>query len=254
VRNQRHYRTLVSRRRLSGRPAVALSALASAVLILHTAPALTAIGPLRRVGWPGLAGVGIPGGVALTFDDGPDPHGSPAVLAALAELGWSATFFMLGSQVARYPDVARSIAAAGHEIGVHGYRHRNHLLCSPSALRSDLRQARNLIADVTATAPRWFRPPYGVLSAGSLAAARDVGLTAVLWTAWGRDWTRTNPEKITSTVLAGLRERGTIVLHDSDCTSTAGSWRNTAQCLPLLAGRLDAQGWQVRTLSKHLCG
>ena len=65
--------------------------------------------------------------MALTFDDGPDPLGTPAVLAALRELGWTATFFLLGSQVRRYPDVARAVLAAGHEIALHGDEHRNHL-------------------------------------------------------------------------------------------------------------------------------
>ncbi|MBC7375400.1 MAG: polysaccharide deacetylase family protein, partial [Frankiales bacterium] len=193
-----------------------------------------------------------PGGVALSFDDGPDPAGTPAVLDALARLGWSATFFMLGRQVRAHPDIARRVAEAGHEIAVHGDRHRNHLTRTPAALQRDLRCAREVISQVTGVEPRWYRPPYGVLSGGTLQAARAVGLQPVLWTAWGKDWTRTSPEFIAQRVLRDLREGGTVLLHDSDCTSTAGSWRSTTDSLPLLAAGLHLRGWSVRTLSEHM--
>ena len=104
---------------------LALPALGAAA-VAHALPAVLARGPARRL-TSRLAGRGRSGGVALTFDDGPDPLGTPAILEALDDLGWRATFFLLGAQVRRFPDVARSVAAAGHEIAVHGHVHRNHL-------------------------------------------------------------------------------------------------------------------------------
>jgi peptidoglycan/xylan/chitin deacetylase (PgdA/CDA1 family) len=202
--------------------------------------------------FPGLAGTGAPGGVALTFDDGPDPRGTPAVLAQLAELGWTATFFLLGSQVRRHPDVARAVVAAGHEIGVHGDEHANHLGRSPSWVHRDLARAAATVTRVTGVRPQWFRPPYGVLSAGTLRATARLGLTPVLWTAWGRDWEMTTPERVVGRLMAGVRPGGTLLLHDSDCTSTAGSWATTAAALPLLASELDRRGLAVRPLRTHL--
>lgn len=231
--------------------AMAAGAMAIAV-VAHAGPVLGAVGPLRRRLLPRLSGIGASGGVALTFDDGPDPLGTPAVLEALAAFGWTATFFMLGTQVRAYPDIARTVAAAGHEIAVHGDRHRNHLTRTPRGLTNDIRRATDVIAQVTGRAPRWYRPPYGVLSSGTLVAARAVGLQPVLWTAWGKDWNRTSPGAITCTVLRDLREGGTVLLHDSDCTSTAGSWRATARSLPLLAEHVQDRGWDVRTLSQHM--
>lgn len=229
------------------KPAVALGV----ALALHGAPALTARGHLRRV-LPGLAGVGRPGGVALTFDDGPDPRGTPAVLDALAGLGWRATFFVLGEQARRHPGVLRRVVAAGHEIALHGHRHANHLRRSPAWVRRDLTRAYGTVEELTGVKPRWFRPPYGVLTGGTLAATRGLGLTPVLWTAWGRDWCRTSPERVARTVLADLREGGTVLLHDSDLTSTPDSWRATAASLPLLAAGLGPRGWAVRPLGEHL--
>lgn len=222
---------------------------AAVLAAVHGAPALTARGPLRR---GRLAGEGRPGGVALTFDDGPDADGTPAVLAALTDLGWTATFFLLGSQVRKHPDVARELVARGHEIGVHGDEHRNHLTRSPGWVRSDLERAVATTAVVTGERPRWFRPPYGVLTAGSLRAARLLGLTPVLWTAWGRDWERATGERVVDVLRPGLRAGATLLLHDSDCTATPGSWTATAASLPLLAGELSARRLAVRPLREHL--
>lgn len=228
---------------------VAVAALG--VAALHAGPALTARGPLRRV-VPGLSGRGRAGGVALTFDDGPHPAGTPAVLDALARLGWTATFFLLGNQVERYPDVARSIVAAGHEVGVHGYEHRNHLARSRRWIRRDVGLACGQIAAATGVRPRWFRPPYGVLSAGSVRAAAELDLTPVLWTSWGRDWEGIPAERVLSNLMSGLDEGGTVLLHDSDCTSRPGAWRSAADVLPPLAVELDRLRLAVRPLGRHL--
>jgi peptidoglycan/xylan/chitin deacetylase (PgdA/CDA1 family) len=233
------------------RAALAVAGSLAGLGAVYAAPALTARGPLRRL-FPRLAGVGARDGVALTFDDGPDPLGTPAVLAELARLGWTATFFLLGSQVRQFPDVARAVADAGHEIAVHGDEHRQHVGRSPLDLRRDLERATGVISDVTGVRPRWFRPPYGVLSAGTLPAAARLGLTPVLWTAWGKDWEVTTPQRVVSLLMRDVRPGGTLLLHDSDCTSTPGSWRATAAALPLLAGELDRRGLAVRSLGQHL--
>ena len=230
-------------------PALALPLAGAAVA--HALPAVTARGPARRL-TPRLAGEGRPGGVALTFDDGPDPAGTPAVLATLADLGWHATFFLLASQVRRFPELARLVVDSGHEVAVHGTIHRNHLIRTPLGIRRDLSIAAREITEVTGVRPRWFRPPYGVLSAGTLWAARDLGLTPVLWTAWGKDWRAGPPGTVVADVMRTLRDGGTVLLHDSDCTSKAGSWRSTVAAIPLLAARLRDMDLEVRSLGEHL--
>lgn len=225
---------------------------AAALLAAHAAPSLTAIGPLRRRLLPDLSGQGRPGGVALTFDDGPDPAGTPAVLDALDLLGWSATFFLLGTQCVEHPDTAREIVDRGHEVALHGSAHRNHLGRSPSSVLADLRRGRDQVEQATGTAVHLFRPPYGVLAGATVVAADRLSLRTVLWTTWGRDWIVRPPEKIVETLCRALTDGGTLLLHDSDCTSQPGSWRATAACLPLLAEQLHARALDVRTLSGHL--
>lgn len=225
---------------------------AAALLAAHAGPSLTAVAPLRRRLLPALSGQGRPGGVALTFDDGPDPQGTPAVLEALDALGWSATFFLLGTQCERYSGVARELVTHGHEIALHGSTHRNHLRRSPASVLADLRDGRAQVEQATGRGVTLFRPPYGVLSGGTVAAASRLRLRTVLWTAWGRDWLVRPPEQVVGTLRRGLTDGGTLLLHDSDCTSQPGSWRATAACLPQLAEELVARGLEVRPLSRHL--
>jgi peptidoglycan/xylan/chitin deacetylase (PgdA/CDA1 family) len=190
--------------------------------------------------------------VALTFDDGPDPASTPAFLDALDDLGWTATFFMLGSMVRRAPELAAQVVAAGHEVAVHGDQHRSHLWRSPRDVATDLQRATTAIVEATGHRPVWFRPPYGVLSAGSLVAARRLGLRTVLWTAWGRDWrAAATPATVVADVGRHLGPGGTVLLHDSDCTSAPGAWRSALGALPALAERFAALGLEPGPLSEH---
>lgn len=236
------------------RSATVLGVAATTVAVAGWAgPALLRARVLRAAVCPELAGIGRPGSVALTFDDGPDPEGTPAVLDALDRLGWSATFFMLGAQVHRYPDVARAVVAAGHEAAVHGFSHRNHLARRPADVHQDVARAASVVMTATGARPSWFRPPYGVLTLGSLIAARRAGLRPVLWTAWGRDWEPHSPAQVADTVRSQLSPGGTVLLHDSDCVArVAGSWRTTVQALPRLAELADQLGCTVGPLREHL--
>jgi len=177
-------------------------------------------------------------GVALTFDDGPHPEGTPAVLETLRAAGATATFFLVGEQVELRPALAADIAAAGHEIAVHGYRHTLLLRRTTRALEADLDRALDAIRDATGSVPRCYRPPYGIFSSAGLALARRSSLSPLLWSRWGRDWERrATPETIARRATAGLEPGDVVLLHDSDSYSSSGSWRRTAAALPSI---LDA--------------
>ncbi|HEY2792299.1 MAG TPA: polysaccharide deacetylase family protein [Micromonosporaceae bacterium] len=238
--------------KLRGTAVVAGTAVAAGTVLTHALPAITSIAPLRRAVWPNLAGRGDTGHIALTFDDGPDPAYTPGLLNILDRAGVTATFFLLGSMLAEHPTIGREIAAAGHEIALHGWDHRLLLRRMPASTRDDLARGRDLIEEVTGVRVHWWRPPYGVLTTSSLAAARDLGLTPILWSAWGRDWTGTaTGDSVLSTVERGLRPGGTVLLHDSDCTSVPGSSRATMQAAPVLISRLRARGLSVGPLREH---
>ena len=223
--------------------------------IVHAAPALGGVSPIAVRFTPALVGIGRRGHVALTFDDGPDPVSTPEFLDALKTLHWHATFFMLGEMVRAAPDVARAVVDAGHEIGVHGDVHANMLRRTPRRAADDITRAYDSIGEATGVAPVWFRPPFGISSYGSIRAARGLGMTTVLWTTWGRDWRReATPETVFADVTRRYVDGGTVLLHDSDCTSYPGSWRSAVGALPLLAEYVAAQGLEVGTVGAHGVG
>lgn len=223
-----------------------------AATLLYAGPALTTIAPLRRRVFPGLAGLGNPGHVALTFDDGPDPGSTPNFIEALAGLHWRATFFMLGTMVRRFPSLAAEVAAAGHEVALHGDIHRSHLWRTPGAVSDDTRRSLDALADATGSRPTWWRPPYGVITSGSLWAAHQAGLRPVLWTTWGRDWrAKATPATVVADVVSALVPGATVLLHDSDCTSAPGAWQAALGALPLLAEHFDRLGYTVGPLAEH---
>jgi peptidoglycan-N-acetylglucosamine deacetylase len=182
-------------------------------------------------------------GVALTFDDGPHPDGTPAVLDVLARAGARATFFLVGEQVERRPALAAEIVAAGHLVAVHGYRHRLQLRLSSAAVRDDLTRAVAVISDATGTSPLWHRPPYGIYSPAGLAAARVLELRPLLWSRWGKDWRKfTTPARITRRATRDLGDGDVILLHDADFYSSSGSHERTVAALPDALARLKSRG------------
>jgi peptidoglycan/xylan/chitin deacetylase (PgdA/CDA1 family) len=192
-----------------------------------------------------------PGGIAITFDDGPHPQGTPAVLRELERAEARATFFLVGEQVERDPALAAEIAAAGHEIAIHGYRHVLLLRRSPRALRTDFERAAGVISAATGVEPRLYRPPYGVFSAPALLIVRRLGWQPLLWSRWGRDWEgRITPDKITALATRSLTGGDVVLLHDADHYSSADSWRRTVAALPSILAASAATGEPFVTASQ----
>ena len=203
-------------------------------LAAHAAPLAGALGIDRTVARD--AG-------ALTFDDGPHAEGTPAVLAALAAAGATATFFLVGEQVRARPALAGEIVAAGHEVALHGDRHVLLLRRRVEPLAADLERAAAAIEDATGRTPTLYRPPYGVFSSGALTLVRERGWRPLLWSRWGRDWPRrATPASIARRATHGLRAGDVVLLHDSDAYSSDGSWRRTAAALPSVLAAIAALG------------
>ena len=183
------------------------------------------------------------GAVGLTFDDGPHPEGTPAVMEALDAGDASATFFLAGEQVVQRPALAAEILEAGHRVALHCFRHRNFIRLTPREAREDLARGAAAIEDATGVAVTQFRPPFGYLTAAALSFARAQSWEIVLWKRIGYDWRPSaTPERIARRVTRSLRGGEIFVLHDADFYSSPGSWRATAGSLPLVFERLQARG------------
>ncbi|HEX5713140.1 MAG TPA: polysaccharide deacetylase family protein [Solirubrobacterales bacterium] len=230
--------------------AAAASAGLGAAAIAHAAPALAPVAPaigtrlpvvLRQDGEE----------VALTFDDGPHPQGTPAVLETLREHGALATFFLAGEQVVKRPQLVAEIVAAGHRVELHCHRHRNQLRLTPRQLLDDADRAKAAIEEAGGQEVLDYRPPYGIFSAAGLRAVRRRGWRPVLWSQWGRDWTRrATPGSIARKATAGARAGDILLLHDADYYSAPGSWVRTAAALPTILEELEGRGLRSRLLRR----
>jgi peptidoglycan/xylan/chitin deacetylase (PgdA/CDA1 family) len=210
------------------------------LLLRHVVPALAPVVPTiaHRLNLPRTLSID-QGGVALTFDDGPHPEGTPAILAILAQADVRATFFLVGEQVERRPALAGEIAAAGHAIGLHGYRHRCQLRLTTEAIVDDYARGSAAIEDATGRSPELHRPPYGIYTGAGLTAAQDSRLRPLLWSKWGKDWRKfTTPPRIAARATESIAAGDVILLHDADFYSSRDSHRRTAKALPLVITEL----------------
>ena len=190
-------------------------------------------------------------GVALSFDDGPHPEGTPRVLEALREAGASATFFLAGEQVERRPALAAEIVAAGHRAELHCHRHRNALRLSGRRFLEDAERGRAAIEEATGQAVADHRPPYGIYSGAALRAVRERGWRPLLWSRWGRDWRRSATARSIADLAVGSARDGDIVLlHDADYYSARGSWERTVAALPIIVEELGARGLSIASLRR----
>jgi len=182
------------------------------------------------------------GAVALTFDDGPHPEGTPRVLEILATHGARATFFVVGEQVIRRPELLRRIVDQGHCVQLHGHRHRLQLRLTAAQLRDDFERGTIAIEDALGASPSLHRPPYGIYSSAGLEIVRARGLSPLLWARWGKDWRKfTTPGRIAARVLSKLRAGDVILLHDADFYSAERSHERTAQALELIIRELQTR-------------
>lgn len=208
--------------------------------------------PTRARRWRRLPGLERLSGsdLALTFDDGPGPDATPAILSQLDQLGVRATFFLLGQEVIREPEIARKIAAAGHEIGLHGHSHLRLDKVSPRTALRDLRDGLHATIEVTGQRPRWFRPPYGRLSEASLALALALDLRVAYWSSWGLDWEEATAAQIEAEVCSGLDAGAIVLLHDTPKFGRRTSATSTALALQAIVERGRSQHLSWKKLSE----
>jgi peptidoglycan/xylan/chitin deacetylase (PgdA/CDA1 family) len=188
---------------------------------------------------PGLEQVG--SGVALTFDDGPDPEGTPAVLDALDAAGVRATFFVVGEQLMKHHAIAREALARGHDLGLHGFEHVRHDSLKGAA-RDDVARGLGTFEAAVGRRPHYFRPPYGLFNEQSYEACADLGLEPVYWSAWGLDWEAIGPERIADMVSRDLEDGAIVLLHDSARYGHRPSARATAEAIGPIAARAAESG------------
>lgn len=179
--------------------------------------------------------------VALTFDDGPDPQRTPAVLDLLARQGVRATFFVVGARAEAHPELVRRMAAEGHVVGNHSYTHSWRFpLRSLGRTMEELRRTGEVLHRITGLQPRLFRPPFGVTNPTIARAVRRLGLDPVGWSIRSLDTMGQSPERVAARILRRLHPGAVILLHER----CAGSER----LVGLLVEGLRSRGLEPVTL------
>jgi peptidoglycan-N-acetylglucosamine deacetylase len=213
--------------------------------------------PSRRRRWrgvPGLRRIPAGAGVALTFDDGPDEVYTPRLLDVLAELGATATFFVVGERVAAEPRIAREIAKRGHELGLHGMTHRRHDRLGEEEARRDLSLGLEAIERAAGHRPRWYRPPYGASSPVLAEICSELGLRLAYWSAWGQDWEAIPAAEIARLALRGFGAGSVILLHDSALFAERENAQPTLDAVPIIARSARELGLDLVSLRAALDG
>lgn len=153
-------------------------------------------------------------GASLTFDDGPDPDYTVRLLDKLDQYQVKAVFFLVGEKAEKYPALVREILGRGHQIGLHGYVHQHAWLMGPWKTWRTWSKGRKILEGISGRPIEWVRPPWGVFNLMTFIWFRRQGLTAVLWTAEGKDWKEMEPDLITQRILKRIDEGAIIDLHD----------------------------------------
>lgn len=186
--------------------------------------------------------------VALTFDDGPHPEFTPAVLEILERHGAQATFFLVGEDALAHPEVVRAIRDAGHEVGNHSYTHPRFLRLLPKQAEEEMKLADEAIAQVTGETAFWYRPPYGQMTLAQKKYAAKTGRRIALWNHCVEDGLAvTGPQACAERIVESVGPGDTILAHDGRLDRTA-----TLEALEAMLAGLSSRGYRVTSLSGAL--
>ena len=181
--------------------------------------------------------------IAITFDDGPVVPNTPRLLDMLAARGIKATFFTVGTNVARNPNIMRRIVAEGHEIANHTWNHPFLSRMTDAGVRSELQRSHDALTSITGTAPRMYRPPYGAITARQKQwIMSEFGYPTILWSVDPQDWKTRSASLTRSRILAETRPGSIILVHDIHASSV--------DAMPGTLDGLLAKGFRFVTVSQ----
>jgi peptidoglycan/xylan/chitin deacetylase (PgdA/CDA1 family) len=228
---------------------LALSAIVGNHLVIGTA------GMLPRCSWLGPNITRLPADkargelVGLTFDDGPDPVITPAVLELLASAGARATFFCIGQRAEMHPDLVTEIRARGHGVENHTQTHPNSFaLRRAPGLAREVLQAQNAIEDAGGGRPNFFRAPAGIQNPWLAAVLDSAGLSLVSWTRRGFDTVTRDARRVAARLVRGLRPADILLLHDGSSARDSGGRPVVLEALPRVLDEMCRNGLRSEAL------
>lgn len=160
--------------------------------------------------------------LALTFDDGPNPTSTPVLLDGLKKRGVKVTFFVIGSNAKKHPDIVKQEAQDGHIVGNHTYNHVEITKVSEEVARKEIMDTSKLVEEITGQPTQYMRPPFG---AWQKELEMELEVMPVLWNVDPLDWTTENEDEIVNKVVTDVKENDIILLHDCYISSVNAALR-----------------------------
>jgi peptidoglycan/xylan/chitin deacetylase (PgdA/CDA1 family) len=157
--------------------------------------------------------------IHLTFDDGPHPIATPRVLQELENRNIKATFFLLGQNVQKFPELVHQIHAQGHQIGNHSFTHNNLFFKNKIFVRDKILRTKEMLESIIGKHSQYFRPPYGYFNWSTLSVLRDIGFTCVLWNVDSKDYRLNSKINVSRRVIHKTKNGSILLLHDNLETS-----------------------------------
>jgi peptidoglycan/xylan/chitin deacetylase (PgdA/CDA1 family) len=180
--------------------------------------------------------------IALTIDDGPDPVYTPQVLRVLRKYDVTATFSMIGEHVAAYPQLARTVAEAGHKICNHTWTHSDLVGMRVPGVRDELTRASDAIQTATGVHPVLFRAPYGAWSRTVIRQCKRMDMVPLDWSVDPRDWAMPGVRSIVRNIMKNTQPGSIILEHDG-----GGNRSETVKALRIVLPRLLDEGYHFET-------
>lgn len=190
--------------------------------------------------------------LALTFDDGPNDPWTPRLLEVLARHQVHATFFLVGRYVAKRPEIAQQVAAAGHAIGNHTWDHPNLIFVSPREVETQIKRCAQVLEQAVGSHSNLFRPPFGGRTPQALRVVRRCGLVPVLWSVSGWDWEAKSAAEVENKVMGSVEGGEVILLHDGGHRQLGADRSYTVTAVDHLIARCRDQGFQFVTVPEMM--
>ena len=185
--------------------------------------------------------------IAITFDDGPHPYQTETILQTLEKYGVKATFFMVGVNVINYPEAAKAVIAAGHEVGNHTFSHQHMAGLNEEQVQREMGRCEDVLVELCEYRPHLFRPPEGAVNSYIEDCAEKNDYAMILWSLDTRDWEHKDTQQIVERVLSRIHAGDIILMHDY-----IGRASKTPEALEILLPRLLAAGYEPVTVSQLL--
>ena len=188
--------------------------------------------------------------IALTFDDGPYPPYTQKLLKVLAQKHVKATFFMVGENAAKHPELVRKVQSEGHLIALHAGYHKDLLKLSSDEVRANIAYGKSTLTSITGTETHYMRPPHGFKDWSVVSAIEGAGLQVTNWSIIPRDWTNPGAQVIADRVLEKAESGAIVLLHDGDSPKKQAPREQTIEAVGLIIDALRAQGYEFVTVEE----